>query len=508
MMIWNFKLFSGPSTLYGVTPGNLKRWMIIIIANLIISLFITSRSLAAPLPEAVKSVYIPSHLYSDRKVTELIHYAKLAKINAVVLHVKDPHGRINWKSKTQMAANAGAIACNGTLKKAVDRFKAEGIWTIAKLDVFADHQLIEKHPEMGILNSETGKPWVDKNGLYWANPYDCDVWDYNIALSKELVSYGVDEIQFDYIRFPCDGDLKKIYYPIEQDGMSKAQCISQFLETAYSELKPLGATISIDIFGIAAWRKDDFGVGQVLEKIAPYVDVVCPMLYPSHFSKDFQALSVSGNYPRDIMELSVRRMQKRTDKRIRPWIQGFWYPAQKINDQIDGILNTGASSWAVWNPSGNYSKTYAALARRLDAVFPTPQFYPSVDEMVSRDNRVAKGNFRVVNLTNYKEGFTILSLEESKKGLKSAYSTPTSVVCTMDEGIIDQILTQREIPFSKWTSRRYKNNLITKLISSDLNIDPRHLRAMPIYIDWCNNSLFTRSFPLEHLDLYENSLAL
>ncbi len=483
-------------------PGNVRRW-IIIISSLIVSLFITSKSLAA-LPESVNAVYIPSHGYTERKVSELIHYAKLTKMNAVVLHVKDPYGKLNWKSQNDMAVEIGASEPNGTLNKAVRRFKEAGIWTIAKIDIFADNRLVDEYPEMGIIDSSSGEPWKDKNGLHWANPYDCNVWEYNIALCKELAGLGFDEIQFDYIRFPCDGDLKKISFPMMSDDMTKAECIGRFLETARLELKPLGVAISIDIFGVAAWKKEDFGVGQVLENMAPHVDVVCPMLYPSHFSKDFLILSNSGNYPRDIMELSMERLKKRTDIRIRPWIQGFWYPKEKINAQIDGILNAGTSSWAVWNPVGNYSTTYLALSQRMDTELPEPQFYPSLNEITEKERLVSKGNFRVVNLTNYKEGFTILSLEESKNGKKSSFSTLMSVVSTMDEGIMDHILTQRDISFSKKTSRHYKKKLIAELLSKDLDIDLRRLRPMPIYIDWNDNCLFTKTLTQEHIELYRN----
>ena len=113
----------------------------------------------------------------------------------------------------------------------------------------------------------------------------------------------------------------------------------------------MDVVISVDVFGLTAWKTTDFGVGQVLEEIVPYVDIICPMFYPSHFPVGFLGKKVPGDYPLEIMELSMKRIQKRTNKKIRPWIQGFWYKPEKIIAQLDGIANAGASSWEIGRAS-------------------------------------------------------------------------------------------------------------------------------------------------------------
>jgi hypothetical protein len=149
--------------------------------------------------------------------------------------VKDPRGWIYWQSRHPIAREIGAVRNRSPVERNVKRLNKEGIWTIAKIDVFQDSLLAKKYPEMGILDTQTGGLWANKNGLHWVNPYDRRVWDYNIALCKELVEIGFDEIQFDYIRFPSDGDLRRIRYPIVLDGLTKAQCIGEFLKAAYAE---------------------------------------------------------------------------------------------------------------------------------------------------------------------------------------------------------------------------------------------------------------------------------
>ncbi|CAB1056258.1 glycoside hydrolase [Olavius sp. associated proteobacterium Delta 1] len=464
-------------------------------------IFIASDTCAA-LTENIKAVYLPSHCFTDRKISEFTHYAKLTGLNAVVLHVKDPHGWIRWKSNNQLAKKMGAVASNGLVEHTLRRLKQQGFWCIAKLDVFVDHRLVYHNPFLGILDVRTGGPWNDKNGLYWANPFNRKVWQYNIALCQELVDLGFDEIQFDYIRFPSDGDLSVINYPAKPENSTRTECIGKFLETAYKKLKPTGITISVDVFGLVAWKTKDFGVGQQIEAMAPNVDVICPMFYPSHFPKGFLGQQKPAENPLEIMELSTKRMQKRTGKKIRPWIQGFWYTPAEINAQIDGLSQAHTNSWSVWNPSGNYSATYAAIALRLNQVFPEPQFYPPVTEICQNDERVITGKSRIVNLTNYKQGYTIISLEESAKGAAKSYSTLIQVLETLDEGIMDRILAAREIPFSRLTGKYKKKLHLAELICRDLQVNPRVLRPKPIYIDWQNDCLFTRTIPQDHLSNY------
>jgi len=459
----------------------------------------------AATPGNIKALYLPSHCFTERKISEFIHYAQLSGINAAVLHVKDPHGRIRWKSHNALAVEIGAVAANGRVEPVLKKLKARGFWTIAKLDLFADHRLATQRPEMGILDIRSDGPWLDKNGLAWSNPYNQRVWEYNIALARELATLGFDEIQFDYVRFPSDGDLASAYYPSRPEDLTKTRCIGRFLESAYARLHPLGVTISVDLFGLVAWKTDDFGIGQVVEAIAPHVDVICPMLYPSHFPPGFLGRQKPQDYPLEIMEMSLKRIRKRTDKVVRPWIQGFWYTAGEINAQINGLANAQTSNWSVWNPGGNYATTYEALARRLNRTFPEPQFYPSLAEMSSRDQRIIPGNSRVVNLTNYKQGYSIISLEKPGIHKNPAYATLVQVLETLDEGIMDRILTIRHIPYSNRTPRYSKKLRLADLICRDLQTEPRLLRPRPVYIDWHSSCRFTLTIPRERLSNYRTA---
>jgi hypothetical protein len=457
-------------------------------------------------PEKLTGVYFPPVCLYGRSLEGIVHYMKAAGLNLAVLHAKDPFGRLFWESNNSLAKDMGSSVSHAPLEAAIQSLKQKGIWTAVKIDVFQDSFLVKNHPEMGVEDSKTGELWADHKGLHWANPYDQRVWDYTIALCLELAELGVDEIQFDYIRFPSDGDLSTIEYPVKLDHTSPQECIGKFLAYAHSKLKPSGVMISVDLFGMTAWKTDDFGVGQVLEQITPHVDVICPMFYPSHFPENFLNLKNPAQYPYKIMKSSLEEMKKRTGKEIRPWIQGFWYTPDEIDAQLRGISENSIQSWTVWNPSGRYAETFDALAARAGAAFPEPEFYPPLEDLRERNDLVLTGLTKVINQTCYRKGYSILSLDDSAHGEKNEYATLTEVASTLDESIIDRILKGRGIAVSKWTSRRAKITHLTNMIIQDLGVDPCRMRPAPIYIDWDNGCYFSLSVPHQRLDLYQSQV--
>jgi hypothetical protein len=416
-------------------------------------------------------------------------------MNAVVLHMKDPYGRIFWRSNNLLAIETGAVSDNYFTNDRVAYLKKNNIRTIAKIDVFLDNRLVQSKPVHGVRNAATGELWTDYSGMYWANPYDKAVWDYNIDLCRELAGLGFDEIQFDYVRFPSDGDLKALRYPLKQKGVGMSQCIGGFLEKAWTELKPLGVSLSVDVFGLTAWKQSDFGVGQVIEDISPYVDIICPMFYPSHFPKGFLGLQNPADFPKLIMDKSTRMMQKRTSKIIRPWIQGFWYSPLQISLQIEAVENTGTGDWMVWNSTGDYEKTNLALTG-FSKNIPKPVFYPDLNELKSLKEKIIYANKIIVNYTNYEKGFTILSLEKSDgKGEPSRYLTPVSVIQTMDEAIIDLLLQKNHATYNTESGKYPKCLTLAEILCRQLNTSPRKFRQQPVYVDWGGAGTFSFELP-------------
>ncbi|MFO7976025.1 MAG: putative glycoside hydrolase [Candidatus Hydrogenedentota bacterium] len=440
----------------------------------------------------MRGVYLNPAAFYERKIIKTIHYAKEAGLNAVVMHVKDPFGHIYWEAENALAREMKASKGDKQLRKAVARFNEAGLWTIAKLDLFQDTLLARNRPEWAIQDTITGNPWYNKRDLAWGNPHDERVWDYNIALAKELIALGFDEIQFDYIRFPSDGDLSRVKYPKESEGKDRVDVIGAFLAKANKELKPLGTTLSVDLFGFVAWMTYDFGVGQRIEEIAPHVDALCPMLYPSHFPKDFLGKDDPAKYPREIMEESMTRLKKRTNVEVRPWVQGFWYKPGEVSAQIKGIEATGCKNFFIWSPSSQYNVTYTALATYQNKTYAKPKYYPTLADLAEKGTSKLRGVTHVVNATDYVKGATVLSLDRSSPNRRSAYTTPRQLVDTFDEAILDAILQTRGIESSSKVPRSTKLEKVVGLLLDDLGISARTMRIEPIRIAWKGDCHFCR----------------
>ncbi|MFP4580224.1 MAG: putative glycoside hydrolase [Candidatus Sumerlaeia bacterium] len=459
----------------------------------------------AAMPDRVNGVYLSPHSYTDRKITEIIHYAKHSDINAVVLHAKDPHGRLYWKSANETANRIGAVQDTERLVTALKQLKAENIWTIAKIDTFQDSRLSRVIPEYAVIDKNTGQPWKEHSGLSWANPHNEKVWEYVSDLAVELAELGFDEVQFDYVRFPSDGMLNRIKYPGAPEDRTKAETIGAFLEYANKRIKPTGAVISVDLFGLVAWKDHDFGVGQVIENIAPHVDVICPMLYPSHFPKGFSRISKGQDFYRWIMEASMKRMAERTNKRVRPWIQGYDYSPDGIIAQIEGAQTHGELSWLMWNPAGIYSRTYSALEKMDGKKFPEPEYYSDLAELRESKPKISLSGKYIVNFTNYESGYSVLSLAPWRSDCPNNCAYPRDLVLTLDEAILDAILEKRNGKVSKNASPNTKAATVVKIMCRDIKREANRMRPMPIFLDWSDGCRFTADPSQKQLMAYQKA---
>ena len=171
------------------------------------------------------------------------------------------------------------------------------------------------------------------------------VQEYDIALAKNAAEAGVDEIQFDYVRFPAEGDQKdaSFYFQTEHPDWHRSDVIADFLKHAYAELHPTGVLLSLDVFGIMAWQRpvDLAHTGQDIVRMAKYCDVLSPMIYPSHFF-GMDGIAHPGDAPEHFIGDSMDRFEKITKDSgvvIRPWLQAFrWrtktYSPEYIETQV------------------------------------------------------------------------------------------------------------------------------------------------------------------------------
>jgi hypothetical protein len=250
----------------------------------------------------------------------------------------------------------------------LNTLKEKKVYTIARLSVFWDQAAATSRPEWALKSRKApGQPWVDSNEKLWANPYLPAVWDYNIAIATEVAKMGFDEVQFDNLQFPSEGELEDIDFGPEAEGKKRVDAISSFLDRAYTALSPLGVYVGANVFGLTPYVSDDMGVGQSFDAIAQRTDFICPTIYPSQFADGFNGYEKPAEVPGDVVGETVKqglsRFNPRTVARVRPWLQDFSgsveYDAPKVRAQIDGAEQNGSVGWMLWNLRNVY--TEAAL---------------------------------------------------------------------------------------------------------------------------------------------------
>jgi len=315
-------------------------------------------------------------------------------LNAMVIDVKDSTGRVGYDSKVPLVAQTGAYErrirdLDGILRQCRER----KVYTIARIAVFQDPNLAKARKDLAV--GAGGKSvWKDRKGLAWVDPASKEVWDYNVAIAKEVAAKGFDEVQFDYVRFPTDGKLKTMNYPVYKRDVPKHEIIRRFFEYVDQQMKPVDVLTSADIFGLTTMVEDDLNIGQRIEDVADYVDFVCPMIYPSHYPKGHLGLKNPADHPyRIIYDASLRGMKRLEGKRarMRPWLQDFKlgavYDKKMILDQIQAARDAGVSGFAMWNARNVY--TESAYLEKLPEPNPDPPLKNALLEEI-RKREMAK----------------------------------------------------------------------------------------------------------------------
>ena len=289
----------------------------------------------------------------------------------MVVDVKNDQGELTFKMDLKEALDMGA--CVGYIQDMpsfMAKLKEHGIYTIARIPCFKDPILASGMPELALTRPD-GTPVTDANGLAWVNPYKRGVWEYLVKIAKQAGELGFDEIQFDYVRFPIGADADAADYGPEAAEYTREQAICGFLAYAAEELHKERLIVSADVFGTIIGSKTDVEtVGQDYGKIASIVDVVSPMVYPSHYADGVFGLKVpdAQPYPAVLaaMQDSVVELEgvpEGTRAAVRPWLQAFtavWvnghipYEGEQIREQIQAVYDAGYTEWLLWNASNRY----------------------------------------------------------------------------------------------------------------------------------------------------------
>jgi len=365
----------------------------------------------------VRAIYLTGVMAgSDHGVRIIRHWREVGG-NAVVFDIKDSDGIVNIAFDHPLAS--GQRHYIPDLPKFVHFLHSENMHAIARIAIFRDEHLVTRHPELAVKSRSTGQPWRENGKLVWTDPSNPKVQDYDIALAKFVAQSGVDEVQFDYVRFPAEGDQKdaEFAYQIAKEPLVNTSChpersegpmpspalpaalqkasethpsatsktckdsvgnpqikrsdvIADFLQRAYAQIHPTGALFSLDVFGVMAWQRpvDLSHTGQDIVAMSKHCDVLSPMIYPSHFF-GMDGIARPGDAPEHFISESMDRFElitKDSGVVIRPWLQAFaWrtktYSPQYVEVQTEVAKQKGGIGFLFWNANNDYSKPYAAM---------------------------------------------------------------------------------------------------------------------------------------------------
>jgi hypothetical protein len=318
----------------------------------------------------VRAIYLTGLMAgSDHGIRIIRHWREVGG-NAVVFDIKDSDGSVNVPFENPLIGSHHTPIRD--LPKFVRFLHSQNMHAIARVAIFRDQRLVVEHPELGVKSHKTGEPWRENGKLVWTDPSQPKVQEYDIALAKKAAEAGADEVQFDYVRFPAEGDQKdaSFAFQTEHPDWRRSDVIVDFLKHAYAQIHPTGALLSLDVFGIMAWQRpvDLAHTGQDIVRMATFCDVLSPMIYPSHFF-GMDGVAHPGDAPEHFIGESMERFEKITKGSgviIRPWLQAFaWrtktYSPQYIETQVLTSKSKGGVGFLFWNANNDYSKPYTAM---------------------------------------------------------------------------------------------------------------------------------------------------
>lgn len=325
-----------------------------------------------PVPKdfEVRAIYQTGTMAGSAKGLEMMREWQKVGGNAVVFDVKDSDGIVNIPFQHELSNDKYVPIRN--LAKLVHYIHSLNMHAIARIAIFRDEYLVEHHPELAVRSRRTGQDWRENGKLVWTDPSNPKIQEYNIALAKYAAQQGVDEIQFDYVRFPAEGDQKdaEFEYQKTHPNWQRSDVIVDFLRQAHEQLKPMNVLFSLDVFGVMAWQRqiDLSHTGQDIPRMAQNCDVLSPMIYPSHFF-GMDGYKDPGDAPEHFISESMERFRAITKDSgvvLRPWLQAFgWrtktYSPQYIMTQVNVAHEQGGIGFLFWNARNDYSKPFAAM---------------------------------------------------------------------------------------------------------------------------------------------------
>ncbi len=312
-------------------------------------------------PEHVRGIHLTAWVAGSQKLRSRYEpYLSRDKLNTIVIAVKEYQGEVYIPDVKLVKEYGTPCFPIPGLKQYLEHLKSKQVYTIARIVVFKDNALANKKPEFAVKNPD-GSLWKDYKGISWTDPYNRKVWEYNIEIAKRAIELGFEEIQFDYIRFPSDGNVKLCRYSQKHTSITAQEALVNFLLFARKELEKYQAYISVDVFGLTPSVTHDMGIGQNFLSLAKIVDFISPMVYPSHYAKGEYGIPDPNKEPYKVVYKTVKDAKKLLGEeyfKLRPYLQdfslGYRYGLEEVKAQIQACYDNSIYDWFLWDPKCKY----------------------------------------------------------------------------------------------------------------------------------------------------------
>lgn len=363
------------------------------------------------LPKPLKAIYMTACVAGTPTFRDkLVALIDTTEINAVVLDIKDYSGGISFPPEDPSWQPAWSHAQCGArdMRDFIARLHAKNIFVIGRITVFQDPFWANQKPHLAVKRADGETVWKDHKGLSFIDVAAREYWDHIVALSVDSYNMGFDELNFDYVRYPSDGNMRDVSFPHTAgskwptDKQANLEAFFQYLhaelskEERFTRYRHEGTGkssstpwLSVDLFGMTTTNYDDLSIGQVIERAFPYFDFVAPMVYPSHYPHNYLGLGDPNDHPYKIvhhaMSSGVARATAPTTPvsgflhvaiastsptvyqkpiysatKLRTWIQDFDYggdyTAEDVRAQISASEDSGVMDWMIWAPSNIYTR--------------------------------------------------------------------------------------------------------------------------------------------------------
>jgi hypothetical protein len=382
-----------------------------------------------PLPEQVKNIYMTSCVAGTPTFRQkIVQLAQETEVNSIIIDIKDYSGTISFAPQNPAWQPAWEDARCGArdMPELIQMLHDNDIYVIGRITVFQDPFEALRSPQWAVKRADGVTVWKDGKGLSFIDVAATEYWDHIIDLAVDSYNIGFDELNFDYVRYPSDGNMQDISYPLSlaseygADKQANLEAFFKYLSEKLAEPERFAAVrhentgretnipyTSADLFGMTTTNYNDLSIGQVQDRAVPYFDFIAPMVYPSHYPDSFLGLGNPNDYPYKVvnyaMQTGVDRLRSSTTpmegflhepinvtnasgtvtftgqytkpvygpEKFRTWIQDFDYggdyDAADVRAQIQASYDAGVMSWMIWAPSNIYTKAALEAAQTKPA---------------------------------------------------------------------------------------------------------------------------------------------